>query len=366
MEKVLKKFGEQLMKNQHGFVLVTTLWVLAMLTLAASFFALWTQRTLTIAQTRQADIQGEIDMLSTQANVIYLLTTQPFTLGGLTVPDAPDTIDKSKSYEDSILPVGTEIAVDDRSYFGHGKAFFALQDEGGLININIETEQTLGRLLGLLGVEAKLRAPLIAKLKDYIDLDDLHRANGAESYHYEQRNLPPPTNRYLKHQMETKRVLDWAEQTTLWENHQLRQLTHLYLAARSNINTAPSLVLQAAYNLSANNAERIIKMRERMPFYTLKGVFQVTGIQLDVDPLEENFFPSEYSRLTLWYAGARRMRQVHIELTPNAEKIKPWQIESSLEFELLPIYADKFPHHVQTTLFISDQLSVFSDQSSKF
>ncbi|RKZ71614.1 MAG: hypothetical protein DRR19_32465 [Candidatus Parabeggiatoa sp. nov. 1] len=340
--------------SQKGFILVTTLWILAMLSVAASFFALWTQRTITIAQTRQANIQGEIDMLSTQANIVYLLTTQRFTLGGLTVPDTSKNITPKKNDDDddvSIFALGTEIALDDRPYFGHGKAVFALQDEGGLININLETKQTLSRLLGLLGVEAKLRAPLIAKLKDYIDLDDLHRVNGAESYHYKQHHLPPPTNRYLIHQMETKRVLGWAKQTQLWKNHQFRQVTHLLLAARPNINTAPSLVLQAAYNLSADNAERIIKTRESMPFYGFTKIFQVTSVYLNIDPLEENFFPSSFLRLTLWHTSARRMRQIHIQLMPNAENRKPWQIESNLEFELLPTYTEKFPHHAQTTLF---------------
>jgi len=340
------------MNKPTGFILVTTLWVLAMITLAASFFSLWTQRTLTIAQSRLADIQGEIDMQSTQANLIYLLMTQPFSFGGVTVPDELDTTDSSKKvYDETLVAYGTEIALDDRPYFGHGKAFFALQDEGGLININIETEPTLTRLLGLFGVEEKLRAQLIAKLKDYIDLDDLHRINGAESYHYERRQMPPPSNHYLFHQMETAQILDWTEQTGLWKNDQFRQLTHLYFAARPNINTAPSLVLQAAYHLSADNAEHIIKMRERLPFSTVKGVFQATGVYLNIDPQDENFFPSKYLRLTLWYAGARRMRQFHLELMPNVEERAPWQIESSLEFELLPIYTERTAHHAQTTLF---------------
>jgi len=341
--------------NQKGFILVATLWILAMLSIAASFFALWTQRTVNIAQTRQMDIQGEIDLLGTQANIVYLLTTQRFTIGGLTLPDVSlDKAQEEMDYDDiSILPIGNEIALDDRPYFGHGKAFFAIQDEGGLININLETRHTLGRLLGLLGVEANLHEPLIAKLKDYIDMDDLHRINGAESYHYERRNLPPPTNRYLFHQMEIQRILDWGEQSTLWENHQLKQLTHLWLAVRPNINTAPSLVLQAAYNISEKSAESIIKMRETQPFYSPGMTFNVTGEPLDLDPDEENISPSSFLRLTLWYAGAQRMRQVYMRLMHNVEDRKPWQVEYRLEFELLPVYTEKLPHHAKTTLFNS-------------
>jgi len=354
---IIQESKHAMIGNKKGFILVATLWILAMLSIAASFFALWTQRAVTIAQDRQADIQGEIDMLSTQANVIYLLTTQGFTIGGLTVPLPPQPIDKynkNKNYDEepTILPVGNEIAMDDRPYFGHGKALFALQDEGGLINIHFETDYTLSRFLGLLGVEPKWQQPLIAKLKDYVDLDDLHRINGAESYHYKQRDLPPPTNRYLYHQMETQKILDWKEQSTLWKNHQLRQLTHLWIAARPNVNTAPSLVLQAAYNISAEAAQRIIKMRETQPFYYSSAVSQIAGEPVDIDSFEANWLSAD-PRITLWYDGAQRMRQVYIRSTPNAIDRKPWQVEFDLEFELLPIYTKKIPHHVQTTIFES-------------
>jgi len=340
--------------NQKGFILVATLWTLAMLSIAASFFALWTQRAVDIAQTRQMDIQGEIDILGTEANMVYFLTTQRFTIAGLTLPNL--FLNNTKINNDdevTILPIGNEIALDDRPYFGHGKAFFAIQDEGGLININFESKHTLGRLLGLLGVNINLHDPLIAKLKDYSDLDDSYRINGAESYHYKKRNLPPPTNRYLYHQMEIQRIIGWKEQSTLWENHQLKQLTHLWLAARPNLNTAPSLVLQAAYNINASSAKSIIEMRKIQPFYTSSMAHQITGEPLDLEPEEENIFPSSFLRLTLWYAGAQRMRQVYIQLKPNAEGRKPWQVEYRLEFELLPIYTEKLPDHAKTTLFNS-------------
>lgn len=341
-----------------GFILVTTLWVLAMLTMAASFFALWTQRTVEVALSSQADIQGEIDGASTQAVAIYLLSTQKFNIGGLTVPEIKPLdsreekpLDPFAEENDSVLPVGGEIALDDRPYFGQGKALFALQDEVGLININTVSDARMARFLHLLGVEEKLLPHLIDKFKDYIDIDEFHRINGAEAYHYQQQNLPPPPNRYLLHPMEVKQVLGWRDQTVLWKNDQLNQLTHLFVAARPNINTAPSLVLQAAYNINKEAAERIIKTREKMPFYQTSTVTEVTGMVLDLDEYESNFFPSNYLRLTLWYQGARRMRQIHIQLMPMAEDRKPWQIEYTMEFQLLPKYTTTPPRHVQTTLF---------------
>jgi len=99
----------------------------------------------------------------------------------------------------------------------------------------------------LLGVAEDLQAPLVAKLKDYIDLDDLHRLNGAESFHYRQRNLPPPTNRFLSNPMECKRILGWAEQSGLWKDLALAQLTNTILPVNPNFNTAPVKVLQVIW-----------------------------------------------------------------------------------------------------------------------
>ena len=142
-------------KLQTGFVLVAALWLLAILTIAASFFALWTQNVVTIIQSRQNDIQGEIDILSTKANLMYLLSTQRFTIAGLTIPDAlPDFIvsDNIWDNEPTVLPVGKEIRLDDTVYHGYGNAFFALQDEGGLINLNLANNPVLSRLLEELGI----------------------------------------------------------------------------------------------------------------------------------------------------------------------------------------------------------------------
>lgn len=369
------------MKNtpsQQGYILVTTLWVIALLTLLASFFALWTQRAMTLAQTKQRDLQSEIAMFNTQSNLLYLLNTQRFTIAGLTIPSSdvglklPKKEEEEKSRapvdnrslphplfsmllpdesEVSILPVGGEIAFDDRAYWGDGNVRFAIQDEGGLLNINLETEPTLRRLLDVLGVAEEQQDPLVAKLKDYIDADDLHRLNGAEKHHYEKQDKLPPRNRYLLSPLEVWQVLDWAEQSRLWENGQLQQVIRDRLSARPNFNTAPALVLQAAYGFTPEAAERVIKQRQNRPFYQLSPVTEVAGAVPTVDPEEENFFPSTLMRITYWTQENQRLRQVHLRLTSFADGKKPWQIQRTLEMGILPRYKDAIPISTQTDLF---------------
>ncbi|MDM8564195.1 type II secretion system protein GspK [Candidatus Halobeggiatoa sp. HSG11] len=354
------KINNKFLKHQNGFVLVTTLWILAALTIAASYFALWTQKSVNIVQDMQADTQGEIDMYSTQTSITYLLITQKLNVAGLTVPKIDDNIEEIEEIEvdeissDSILPVGGEIKLDDRPYVGYGKAFFALQDKRGLIGINFADKNVISSLLGVLGVEPELRGPLVAKLQDYIDFDDLHRLNGAEDSHYKRLNLPPPINNYLTTSMECKNILDWSEQETLWKNNAFGQLTNTMFATYPNFNTAPALVLQAAYNLTTEHAQRIVATRKNSPVLSIDQLNQMTGTMVDVDPEELMIFPSTNLRLTIWYEGSKRMRQVHINLPLSliSDK-KPWEIDYYLDIPLLPIYTEIPPIHAQTTFFDS-------------
>ncbi|MEZ5671026.1 MAG: type II secretion system protein GspK [Thiotrichaceae bacterium] len=196
--------------SNKGFILVLTLWLLAILTIAASFFALWTERLIEQTRIAQQNMQGEIDMASTQSNILYLFATQRYTFAGLLIPTAINPQPMSFMSDEEFARMledpnfhggsgqqftytpGGEIHLDDRVYQGHGSGRFAVQDEGGLINLNSASEAMLSRLMGLLGIDAEWRSPLVAKLQDYTDFDDLHHINGAEAYEYQQENLPPP------------------------------------------------------------------------------------------------------------------------------------------------------------------------------
>jgi len=350
------------MKNK-GFVLVVTLWILAMIAIAAGFFALWTQQTLSLARDMQRDVQSEIDMQTTESNLIYLLTTQTFTVAGMTVTDY--VLNPDADLDDlPFLPVGMEISMDDRPYFGHDSARFALQDERGLLSLNIvalssELNTLLirraVRLLGLLGVQSELREPLISKLRDYADVDNDYRLNGAEEQHYQAQGLLSPANRALLKPMECLRVLGWAEQKSLWKDGAWGQLTTTALAGGININTAPLLILKSIEGINAAAAERIIEGREEIAFFDTKTLSSRAGVAFSDDLFELglNFYPSNFIRITLWHEKADRMRQVHIQLTPLFDKGAPWIVDYAIDLPLFDNYRRITPNYAQTPIFDS-------------
>lgn len=351
----------KIVRHQHrGFVLAATLWLLAIMTVAAGFFAQWTQRTLELARNLQDNVQGEIDMQSTQSTLIYLFATQYYTFAGLTMPN-PTNENISNSTPPvmgdmgtiSSMPMGGELGLDNRAYQGLGKARFALQDEAGLLSLSFINETIFSRLLGLLGVKAEERAPLIAKLDDYTDTDDLVHLNGAESYQYKERNLSPPPNRFLHSPAQVQKVLDWDRYPNLWQGHVWGELTTVAAVPLPNFNTAPALVLQATYNFDAETAQRFILARQTMPVYSLEHVSQLAGMVISTDADSTSFFASKYIRISLWHTGLKQMRQVHIKFTPFADEKMPWELQYISNLPLLEAYQKVTLNDAKTPLFNS-------------
>ncbi|EIJ43497.1 type II secretory pathway, component PulK [Beggiatoa alba B18LD] len=349
----------QPVKRQRGFILVMTLWIIAIATLAASAFALWTQQTIALVQTMQENVQGEIDIQNTQATLLYLLNTKTFNMAGLTVPslhpvETKTPVDTTQLFEDdfSLSEIThTEITLDDQVYHGLGLAKFALQDEGGLLNVGWISDASFFRFLGLLGVETDQRDPLLDKLKDFTDLDDNHRINGAESYQYQEQNLPPPPNRRLQTPSQVKQILGWRELHHLWKSGIWEQNTSIATSGYPNINTAPSLVLQSVYGLNAEAAQRVIAARIEQPLTSLELISRLTGVILPMGEEEMVYFASAYLRLTIWHEKSQRIRQIHFWFNPLIEKSMPWQVLYSVELPLFETYQQAKPKYVETPLF---------------
>lgn len=372
------------MIKQNGFVLALILWILTALSLVAGFFAAWTQQALEIAQGIQDEAQADIDINNTQATLIYLFSTQRNNFGGLSLPETGENIQKkgikklteeemnakldealskftkkqdkqaaADEEEINYNPTGNDLNLTDQVYYGFGKSRFAIQDKHGLLSIGFLEENHLQRLLGLLGVPVEQRQPLVAKFQDFIDFDDLHHINGAESRHYKEKNLKPPLNQKVRTIQEIQEVMGWKKYPMLWENDAFGQLTSItpYLGT-PNINTAPPLVLQSLAGMDANLAQKIISARKKKPIMSHLELNEIIGIPLLYEPEQLAFFASNQIRLTLWYDGQNKMRQVHLTFMPFAAKHeRPWQIDYVIDLPLIKTYRDATPIYAKTPVF---------------
>lgn len=321
--------------SQQGFVLVLVLAMLVVLSLLAGTVADITSRLRDQALVRQRQAQDELDMASTRASALYLLSTQPMTYAGLTV-DASIVGNRNKiesiggSYEFDAQPVGGEIGLDARAYRGLGQVEFALQDDRGLFAVNLQSQRALQRLLAQSTKPQLIDASiLLNRLLDYQDEDHLYRLDSYERDGYRKLGLPPPTNQPLATPMELRRIPGWESALSFLDGPLLPRTLTVAYSGMININTAPTRVLLTLPGMDLAMTERVRAQRKVQPFLTEHGFFEYAGLPLDPEG-GVSLYPSDSGTLELWPSRGGQARLMHWTLTPWDEGGRPWREDYEL------------------------------------
>jgi len=302
------------MRRQHGFVLPLALWILAAVAIAAGVFAERMMAALDLARLSQQRVQSLIDMSSTRAEILFRLGTTPMSVYGL--GPAP----------------GQAIALDDRPYRGEGQDLLRLQDDRGLLNLNLAGEDSLHRLLGALGVPYPRRNRLIDTFNDYIDEDDFKRLNGAEARDYDAAGLTRPRNEKLVTPYDPINILGWRDFPQLWQNGGLPELAVTGTSVGLNPNTAPWQVLITLPGMTEETAKRIITLRRQTPIRLVDQVAAMIGVPAVNLMMQVITLPSDGIRLTQTAPGQAWALRYNISLTPNGERV-PWRMDYHYKIE---------------------------------
>lgn len=322
--------------RSRGFVLVLVLAMLVVLGLLAGTVAAITGRLAAQSQQRAQAMQDALDIASTRATVMYLLSTQRMTLGGLTVDNLVSFGEggirpvQQLSDLESSLPIGTEITLDGRPHRGLGGALFALQDDYGLFGVNWNPPWALERLLAQGGRDRPVPAEtLFNRAMDYQDRDDLHRLNSMEADGYRRAGLPPPTNLPLATPMELLRVPGWREALAFLSPMEISDTLTVEPSAVVNVNTASSRVLRTLAGVDADKAARAIAYRKLQPFMTETAFSQFLGLPSSTEsPIA--VYPASSGTLKLWPSNGGRVVLVHWMLTPIEDRGHPWREDYEL------------------------------------
>lgn len=321
--------------THRGFVLVLVLAMLVILSVLAGTVAAVTGRLREQAFVRQRQMQDELDMAGTRATLLYLLSTQPMTYGGLTVDtrvaQARQQIEAVGGlFEFDALPIGNEIAMDSRAYRGIGEVSFALQDDRGLFAVNLQPQRALEKFLAQSQKPSTVPAEvLLNRLMDYQDEDDLYRLDSMERDGYRRLGLPPPTNQPLATPMELRRIPGWTEALAfLGPTGMIRNVTSTY-SGIVNVNTAPMQVLLTIRGLDRPMAERVVARRKVQPFLTEHGFFEFAGLPIDPEG-GVSLYHADTGTLELWPSRGGQARLMHWTLTPWDEGGRPWREDYEL------------------------------------
>jgi len=293
--------------KQQGFVLVTTIWLLAIIAIGATYFSERVASSVLLARQSQQATEAMIDMSGTRAEILFRLGTTRLSSFG----------------------VGTDannsIALDNRRYLGSAGDMVRLQDSRGLINVNFVQPEILRRLLGQIGVSAENQEPLLDALADYTDTDDLRRLNGAEVADYRARGVPPPPNDWLVTPWQLQNIIGWRDLPGLWKDQSLLDSVTTARAIGFNPNTAPREVLAVLPGSNLEIADNLIKLRALKPFTSALQMGALSN-QPILNSDVVLFFPGDNIRLTQESDKIPWALQYQITLTPLADRA-PWRID---------------------------------------
>ncbi|WP_457325705.1 hypothetical protein, partial [Roseateles sp. P5_E11] len=186
----MQRAGRQ---RQGGYVLML---VMASLVLIGFVAARLSQRVDLLrqqAQSVQSYAEGRTQAYSAQALALYWLTTRPFGYAG------------SGFANEQLL------THDGRLYRTPGGGWVSVQDDRGLLSLNVPNQDLLLPVLTGLGASFEQASRMIAVLEDYVDEDSLRRINGAEAAEYAELGLPPPRNSRLMSVNELARMPVWRD-----------------------------------------------------------------------------------------------------------------------------------------------------------
>lgn len=302
-----------------GFVLAVTLWALAALAILASYVDGVVAAEVERARLARAALQHELDQRATEATLLFLLATEQRNYRAvlLTAGDAAGAPAREPS---------GELGLAGEAYAGLGDVAFAVQDESGLVSVNLPEEPAFAALLRRVGVPRPDAARAAARLFDYIDVDDALSLGGAERFDYVRRGLPPPKNHQLVVPQELRRVLDLDQAVDAGQWRRLLPLLTPRVTVGYNFNTMRAEAMAALLGVDETAVAPVLAARAERPIAGLADLQALTGALPVLDPELVVRAPGNALRLAFWRRGGRSRTVVGVTLTPAAQAA-PWRKE---------------------------------------
>jgi general secretion pathway protein K len=175
---------------------------------------------------------------------------------------------------------------------GDGVFRVRLVDEGGKININRVSEETLRRIFSNLGLDDARRDILVDSIMDWRDSDDLHRINGAENDYY--LSLSPGYTA-KNGPLDSVEDLLWIKGMTPelffgygedngqgTDNSRRVALRDIFTVDspidRVNLRTASAEVIHAVMGIPLDKSRSFIEERKKLSEKTLSDILPLLGI----------------------------------------------------------------------------------------
>jgi general secretion pathway protein K len=232
------------------------------------------------------------------------------------------------------------LAGDGREYSLPDGTLVSVQDQRGLLSLNIVERPLMRNLLASTGVAPSRIDPMIDVVADYTDTDSLKRLSGAEAPDYAALGLSPPRNDWIASVRELGRMPIWVEE--IRRNPKILGMVSTRRSAGLNPNTVPPALLSALMPGAAPEALSLfVSLRRERPFTDAGAVLRLTGLQMDGD--ETDFYVGPQVSIRVRQPGESRGREYNALLTLESAEF-PWIIlENRLWFDWPPVSPSDVP-----------------------
>ncbi|MDN3920969.1 general secretion pathway protein GspK [Roseateles violae] len=277
---------------------------LTVVAIVAARFALRIDALRDQARTLQSYADARLAANSARAQVLYWLSTRPIGLASAGFVD------------EQPLPL------DGRRLQTAEGAIVQLQDERGLLSLNVLDREGLANVLLGLGARADQLASLMDVVEDYADIDNLRRLNGAEAQDYSALGLPPPRNGWLLSVDELAAMPGWQSEPAL--RAKLSPWVGIRRDKLFNPNTAPLNLLKSIWPKVSNEQWDLFEtLRKNAPFFDAAAATAATGIPFGGEHLL--FHASNVQRLQVWAPGLPQALEYNLLILPTGNAA-PWLI----------------------------------------
>ncbi len=290
-----------------GFVLVATLFAIAVIGIGAAYFASQVNGLRSAAFLQQAEAEANREIMVISQTLMQAMLVNPVTERGLVVKTAPD---------EPLVPDGRWYRVTDTTQI-------SIQDERGLISLNINDDQQLRKLLSAMGIPVERHDRLIDTLRDYVDIDDLKRLNGAERRDYTEANLAPPANDFFASRDELRRIPGWRDLISELEINGSPGAAERFLSYFSvhrlpaiNVNSAPRLVLQSIGGIDPLRLRALLEQRRTAAFKDFAELGAFTNGPIDIENI--TLVGADTWRFTYQRDDLAFLIECRIVVTPSA------------------------------------------------
>lgn len=170
--------------KKNGIALIAVLWVLALLTVVALEFSYAMRTEVDIWTNYKDEIKGYFLARAGVERALLEIMRLQHAGEAVLVQQGEEEITEKKT--EPWVPDGNfhEVSMTE------GEFKVAIEDEGGKININRASEDTLNDLIVDMEIPPEEAGIIVDSILDWRDQDNLHRLNGAEDDHY--NALPDP------------------------------------------------------------------------------------------------------------------------------------------------------------------------------